>query len=73
MSKRIFISGLTAAGKTTHSKLLCKEHQLEYISASGQLLHELNVDTTAISGDFWISDQSAKVRELRKKDKNQGR
>jgi cytidylate kinase len=58
--QNIIISGLTAAGKTTHAKLLCEEYGLRYISAS-QILFNLAGIEGQQSFDFWLTPRG---REL---------
>lgn len=62
---KIFISGLTAAGKTTHSKLLASEYDLHYLSASSFLLKRANIDTNNLPKDFWVSPAAMSVRDQR--------
>lgn len=56
-SKHVIISGLTAAGKTTHSHLLAGEFGLRYVSASQILL-----SSHGMSGfqarDFWTDNKA---------------
>lgn len=56
----IVISGLTAAGKTTHAKLLCEEYGIQYVSAS-QILLKLAGLQPEQPPDFWVTPQG---REL---------
>lgn len=63
---RVFISGLTAAGKTTHSKHLAEHFSCQYISSSNALLEMLGVRPDVVKSDFWISEQASKLQEMRK-------
>jgi cytidylate kinase len=56
----IIISGLTAAGKTTHSHLLCEEHGFHYISASRILLGLAGLDAVQPL-DFWVSPKGIEL------------
>jgi cytidylate kinase len=67
---RVFISGLTAAGKTTHSVFLAEEFSLQYISASSQLMKQFNKDPLALRKDFWFNDESIEIRDARKRDRS---
>jgi|GEM_PF-58175 len=53
----ICISGLTAAGKTTHSHLLAGEFGLTYVSGSQIQLNFMGVSPIQ-SKDFWITDEA---------------
>ena len=58
---RVFISGLTAAGKTTHSVFLAEEFSLQYISASSQLMKQFNKDPHVLSImalEIWTGERS---------------
>ena len=68
MTQKIFIAGLTAAGKTTHSKLLASEFNLQYVSASSLLLSYAKVDSSTLPKDFWVSSASYSLRQQREKD-----
>lgn len=70
MTSRIFISGLTAAGKTTHSKLLAEQLHQPYISSSSILLQKAEIDTSLLSPNFWISKDAAELGDRRVKDKS---
>ena len=67
---RVFISGLTAAGKTTHSVFLAEEFSLQYISASSQLMKQFNKDPHVLRKDFWFNDESKEIRDVRKRDRS---
>ena len=67
---KIFVSGLTAAGKTTHTKLLASEYNLQYVSAFDVLLKRANINIENVSKDFWVSSASASLRSLRAKDQS---
>ena len=54
MQGNIAISGLTAAGKTTHARLLEIEFGLKYVSGSSILLDRGGVGRQ-VPPDFWIS------------------
>lgn len=56
----VCVSGLTAAGKTTHCHLLAGEFGLTYVSAS-QILLSLAGISPIQARDFWFSDEA---REL---------
>lgn len=56
----ICISGLTAAGKTTHSHLLAGEFGLTYVSAS-QILLSIAGLSPIQTRDFWLSDEAQKL------------
>ncbi len=53
----ICISGLTAAGKTTHSHLLAGEFGLTYVSGSQIQLNFMGVSPIQPK-DFWITDEA---------------
>jgi len=61
MNKNIIISGLTAAGKTTHSKILSKEFGLSYISASDLLLRYFNIEPSKVGKNFWVSKEGIEI------------
>lgn len=67
----IIISGLTAAGKTTHCNLLAHKFQLEIVSASTLLARKggipISVDPT--DSKFWISGEGAALDAWRKENK----
>jgi cytidylate kinase len=67
---RIIISGLTAAGKTTHAKLLEKKFGFKYISASNTLLELMGVSSKDINPDFWASQNSKELSGLRGGDRS---
>lgn len=67
---KIFVSGLTAAGKTTHTQLLASEYNLQYISAFNIMLKRANIDVENVPKDFWVSSASASLRSLRDKDQS---
>lgn len=67
---KIFVSGLTAAGKTTHTQLLASEYNLQYVSAFDVLLKRANIDVRDVPKDFWVSSASASLRSLRAKDQS---
>lgn len=56
----IIISGLTAAGKTTHARLLAQEFGLQYVSASQTTLR-LAGQTTRHPLDFWVRGEGFRV------------
>lgn len=68
MSNRIFISGLTAVGKTTHSNLVALDYELKYVSASSFLLQKMNLDCSNLPKNFWVSPDAARLRSERAKD-----
>jgi cytidylate kinase len=53
----VCISGLTAAGKTTHSHLLAGEFGLTYVSGSQIQLNFMGVSPIQ-ARDFWITDKA---------------
>ena len=61
-ARNVIISGLTAAGKTTHCKLLSKEYGLQYISAS-QIMLEMAGLSTQQSLDFWVMTEGIQLPE----------
>lgn len=65
LSNRIFISGLTAAGKTTHAQLIASKYELKFVSASSFLLKKVNIDSENIPKNFWVSDAAIQLREMR--------
>ncbi len=56
----VCISGLTAAGKTTHSHLLAGEFGLTYVSGSQIQLNFLGVSPIQAK-DFWITKEASKL------------
>lgn len=54
----VFISGLTAAGKTTHATLTANKRHMKFVSASTLLLEQLNVNTQSMPKDLWVSSQA---------------
>ena len=56
----VCISGLTAAGKTTHSHLLAGEFGLTYVSGSQIQLNFLGVSPVQPK-DFWITDSAKRL------------
>lgn len=62
--KNIIISGLTASGKTTHSKIISSEFGLIYFGASKLLLEKFGIDNKKIPNDFWTT---SKGKELSRK------
>lgn len=65
---RIIISGLTAAGKTTHANILAEKYKINYFSASQILLDLYGINK--FSGDFWVSDKSAELNKIRNEKDN---
>ncbi|WP_171814477.1 cytidylate kinase-like family protein [Arthrobacter dokdonensis] len=63
-SINVLISGLTAAGKTTHAKLLAENMNYEYISATALLAGLLGIPSEEINDQFWIKygDQIDRIR-----------
>ena len=57
---KVVISGLTAAGKTTHAKLLCQEYGLKYVSASQILLKVAGLDPEQ-PPDFWVTPEGRQI------------
>jgi cytidylate kinase len=62
---KVFISGLTAAGKTTHAKLLASHYNLRYISASNFLLKRANIDIVNLPKNFWVSHAASSLQSQR--------
>lgn len=56
-TQSVIISGLTAAGKTTHSHILSGEFGLQYVSSSQLLLSLLRMHPFQ-PRDFWITDEA---------------
>ncbi|HZS42602.1 MAG TPA: hypothetical protein VFA52_00020 [Candidatus Paceibacterota bacterium] len=67
---KIFISGLTAAGKTTHAKLLASNYNLQYVSASNILLKRANINTSTLSKGFWVSPAASALQSQRSSDRS---
>ncbi len=67
---KVFISGLTAAGKTTHAKLLASDYHLQYMSASNILLERAHIDTTNLPKNFWVSSAASTLRSQRSQDQS---
>jgi cytidylate kinase len=57
LGENVIISGLTAAGKTTHCHLLAGEFGLRYVSGS-QILLYLSGRFPVQRRDFWVSDEA---------------
>jgi CMP/dCMP kinase len=66
----IIISGLTAAGKTTHSFLLSQRYNLKVVSAAALMAKASGVQfsVAATESSFWISEGAKKLAKLRTKD-----
>lgn len=67
----IIISGLTAAGKTTHCKLLADKFKLRNISAASILAKESGIDASILNptdSSFWISSTANSLNSKRKQD-----
>jgi cytidylate kinase len=73
VTQKIFIAGLTAAGKTTHSKLLASEFSLRYVSGSSLLFGYANLDSSTLPKDFWVTSASYSLRQQREKDQSMDR
>lgn len=58
----VMVAGLTAAGKTMHSRILAERMGLRYESASGRLLDLLG-ENAAIVSDFWVTEEGRGARE----------
>ena len=65
--QNIIISGLTAAGKTTHSKRLAADFNLKYKSASNYLLEVTGINAE-VSPGFWVSNEADSLQSIRKND-----
>jgi cytidylate kinase len=65
MHKNILISGLTAAGKTTHAKILAAELEYSYVSATEVMADMLGIDRREVGPGFWqkYGDAIARVRD----------
>jgi len=63
--KNIAISGLTAAGKTTHAKILAAELEYSYVSATEIMADMLGINRCEVGPGFWqkYGDSIAKVRD----------
>lgn len=68
--KKIFVAGLTAAGKTTHSKLISLEYEMKYVSASSFLLKTASINPDEVPANFWVSPEAAFLEERRVSDKS---
>lgn len=55
-SGNIIISGLTAAGKTTHAGLIARRYKLDYLSASQTMLKLAGLSTRQ-RPDFWVTEE----------------
>jgi cytidylate kinase len=53
MHKNIVISGLTAAGKTTHAKILAAELGYSYVSATEVMADMLGIERREVGPGFW--------------------
>ena len=63
--KNIAISGLTAAGKTTHAKILAAELEYSYVSATEIMADMLGINRSEVGPGFWQKhgDSIAKIRD----------
>jgi cytidylate kinase len=63
--KNIAISGLTAAGKTTHAKILAAELGYSYVSATEVMAGMLGIERGEVGPGFWqkYGDVIARVRD----------
>ncbi len=68
---KVIISGLTAAGKTTHSHLVAKEFGFSYISGSSLLIEKYQGKTAKHPLDYWITDESFALDKERMKNPSQ--
>ena len=59
-ARNVIISGLTAAGKTTHSKMLCEQYGLKYVSASQILLNLAGLPPEQPL-DFWVTSEGREI------------
>jgi CMP/dCMP kinase len=57
----IIVSGLTAAGKTTHSRIIAERFGLRYIGGSDIALHRAGIKATDIPPDFWITSEGVSL------------
>jgi cytidylate kinase len=51
--RNVLISGLTAAGKTTHARLLAAELSYRYVSATEIIADMIGIDKNEASAGFW--------------------
>jgi len=70
MPRTVFISGLTAAGKTTHARMLATAFSLQYVSASSFLLQQADLDPERLPKNFWISPLASQLRARRATDQS---
>ena len=64
MPKNIIISGLTAAGKTTHANIFATERNMDYVSASTLLLQRVNIQPE--NADFWVTPTASDDLEAKR-------
>lgn len=60
-ARNVIISGLTAAGKTTHAKLLCRDYGFRYVSASQILLNLAGLKQKQPL-DFWVTPKGREIQ-----------
>jgi len=65
----VIVSGLTAAGKTTHCLLLSQRYNLTLISAASVMakLSGFEFTADAMESAFWVSEEAKQIVALRKK------
>jgi len=69
MARRVMISGLTAAGKTTHCRMIESHFRMDYVSSSAVLLDALGIANRERPDDFWVSDKASEIHKKRENDR----
>lgn len=57
----IIISGLTAAGKTTHSLIVADRFELRYVGASMLALEAAGMTPGEVAPDFWLTSMGIRI------------
>lgn len=57
----IFIAGLTAAGKTTHARILADRFSMKYVCGSDFLLAAFDLEGDEVSADFWATTEAKSI------------